>query len=84
MEKCGSKGIIHIYCNLFYKIKVKNNNKNNKGQNPNNNNEKIIYEYYELMEKADMDWEKEICERRKNSNFYTENELLKILFQLVN
>ena len=81
--KCGSKGIIHIYCNLFYKIKVKNNNKNNKGQNPNNNNEKIIYEYYELMEKADMDWEKEICERRKNSNFYTENELLNILFQLV-
>ena len=83
IEKCGSKGIINIYCNLFYKIKVKNNNKNSKGQNANNNNEKIIYKYYELMEKADMDWEKEICERRKNNNFYSENELLNILFQLV-
>ena len=81
IKKCGTKGIINLYGVLSYKIKVKNDNNNE--QSVNNNNGKIIYEYYELMEKADMDWEKEICERRKNNNFYTENELLNILFQLV-
>jgi serine/threonine protein kinase len=58
-------------------------NDNNNEQSVNNNNGKIIYEYYELMEKADMDWEKEICERRKNNNYYTKKELLNIIFQLV-
>ena len=35
------------------------------------------------MEKADKDWEKEISERRKVYNFYTQKELLNIIFQLV-
>ena len=81
IKKCGTKGIIHLYGGLSYKIKVKNDNNNE--QSVNNNNGKIIYEYYELMEKADMDWEKEICERRKNNNYYTKKELLNIIFQLV-
>ena len=80
LKKTGNKGIIHLYCNLCYKIKSKN-----KGNNVNNVNNKdnIKYEYYELMEKAEMDWEKEINERRKTDKYYTQNELLDIIFQLI-
>ena len=35
------------------------------------------------MEKAEMDWEKEINERRKTDKYYTQNELLDIIFQLI-
>ena len=80
LKKTGNKGIIYLYCNLCYKIKSKN-----KGNNVNNVNNKdnIKYEYYELMEKAEMDWEKEINERRKTDKYYTQNELLDIIFQLI-
>ena len=78
--KTGSKGVIKLYCNLCYKIKCKNNN-NNIGII--NNNENIQYEYYVLMEKAENDWEKDIYERRKTDNYYTQKELLNIIFQLI-
>ena len=81
IKKCGSKGVIHPFCNLCYKIKVKKNVKNE--QNLIINKEYFKYEYYELMEKADKDWEKEICKRRENDNYYTQNELINIIFQLV-
>ena len=77
--KTGSKGVIKLYCNLCYKIKPKNNI----NIQVFNNNENIQYEYYILMEKAEKDWEKEICQRRKTDNYYTENELLNITFQLI-
>jgi hypothetical protein len=36
-----------------------------------------------LMEKGDHDWEKEIINRKKSNNYYTEQELLYILVNLV-
>ena len=79
LKKTSNKGIIHLYCNLFYIIKCKNKGNNSK----NVNNKDIQYEYYSLMEKAEMDWEKEINERRKIDKYYTQKELLDIIFQLV-
>ncbi len=80
INKTKNKGIINLYSNLCYKVKLKNNNKE---QNINNNDDKIFYEYYELMEKADKDWENEISERRNKDNYYTEKELLNIMKQLI-
>jgi len=41
------------------------------------------YQYYELMEKAERDWDQEISVRSKYNLFYKESELLTILSQLV-
>ena len=39
--------------------------------------------YYTLLEVAEIDWEKEIFFRRKRKNFYNEQEILNILYQLI-
>ena len=39
--------------------------------------------YYEVLELADRDWEQEIILRRKHFSYYSENELINILLQLV-
>ena len=39
--------------------------------------------YYEVLELADRDWEQEIILRRKHFRYYSENELINILLQLV-
>ncbi len=41
------------------------------------------YHYYVLMEMADRDWEKELFERQKYKQFYSEKELFKIMNQLI-
>ena len=41
------------------------------------------YNYYELMEIGERDWEKEIISRSKSSSYYTENELFNIASQLI-
>ena len=82
IEKTDCQGIINIYCNLCYKVEIKDNT-NFKTENNDNSNNNFRYEYFELMEKADKDWETEISERRKCYNFYTQKELLNIIFQLV-
>ena len=41
------------------------------------------YFYYEIMELAEKDWEKEIKKRNQNLNYYTENELINIMTQLI-
>ena len=41
------------------------------------------YALYVLMELAVSDWEKEILERKKNNNYYSEYELMTILHSLV-
>ena len=41
------------------------------------------YNYYELMEIGDQDWEKEINTRRQSNSYYTEKELNNILYQLI-
>ena len=79
IKKTGNEGLIYLYGNLcFKKSKPKINNINN--ENVNNINE---YIYYELMEKAERDWDKEINIRAQNKFYYTENELLNIINQLI-
>ena len=41
------------------------------------------YNYYELMEKGNRDWEKEISIRRNKELYYTESELFSISRQLI-
>ena len=41
------------------------------------------YNYYELMEIGDQDWEKEINIRRQSNSYYTEQELNSIFYQLI-
>ena len=41
------------------------------------------YALYVLMELATSDWEKEILERKKTNNYYSEYELMSIFFSLV-
>ena len=48
--------------------------KNNYGQE---------YQYYELMEKAERDWDQEINVRSQYNLFYKESELLNIMSQLI-
>ena len=78
--KC--KGVIHLYGNLCFK-----NNKHIDNININNNFINLINEthfiYYELMEKAQRDWDKEINIRRQYKLYYTEKELLNIMTQLI-
>ena len=41
------------------------------------------YALYVLMELATSDWEKEIAERKRTNNYYSEYDLMSILFSLV-
>ncbi len=45
--------------------------------------DKTTYVMYILMDLAIRDWEKEIIERSKSENYYKENELIKILKELI-
>ena len=42
-----------------------------------------LYEFYELMELAEKDWEKEITRRRDMQQFYSEYELMEIFRHLI-
>ena len=46
-------------------------------------NEYGLYEFYELMELAEKDWEKEIIRRRDSQQFYQEYELMDIFRHLI-
>ena len=41
------------------------------------------YYYYEVLELAERDWEQEIIIRRRNLKYYSEHELINIMWQLV-
>ena len=47
------------------------------------NNFGLDYQYYELMEKAERDWDQEINVRSQYNLYYKESELLNILTQLI-
>ena len=87
IRKTSTKGLINLYGNLYIKkayIKNKDNIKdgnNNKDIQKNNNN--LIYIYYELMEKAERDWDKEINKRSQLHLYYTQKEILDIMKQLI-
>ena len=42
-----------------------------------------MYLYYELMEKAEKDWNTEITSRNKVGIYYTEKEIINIMDQLI-
>ena len=44
---------------------------------------KGYYDFFEIMELAEIDWDKEIANRSKFQFFYDENELMKIMKQIV-
>ena len=43
----------------------------------------LEYQYYELMEKAERDWDQEINLRNKCNTYYKESEILNIMKQLI-
>ena len=47
------------------------------------NKKKGYYDFFEVMELAEIDWDKEIENRRKFQFYYDENELMKIMKQIV-
>ena len=47
------------------------------------NKKDLVYQYYELMEKAERDWDQEINMRNKYNNYYKESEILNIMRQLI-
>ena len=48
------------------------------------NNKNGLYDFYEIMEYAEKDWEQEIIDRARYHLFYQENELLGIMAQIIN
>ena len=78
--KTKCRGVIRLYGNLCFKNIKQKNNINDNGINLINETHFI---YYELMEKAQRDWDKEINIRRTHKLYYTENELLNIMTQLI-
>ena len=72
VKDTGCKGIIKLYGNLCFK------NISNKENIPYNE-----YIYYELMEKAEQDWDNEIRERSLTNKYYSEKEIIDIIFQLI-
>ena len=47
-------------------------------------NKNGLYDFYELMEYAEKDWEQEIIDRASYHLFYQENELIAIMAQIIN
>ena len=83
VKKTGSQGVINLYGNLCFKNKNKVNLITNNFDNDVKNIKVNEYIYYELMEKAERDWDKEINVRSQYQLFYKENELIKIINQLI-
>ena len=83
VNKTGNKGVINLYGNLCFKNKNKVNLFTNNFDNDVKNIKVNEYIYYELMEKAERDWDKEINIRSQYQLFYKENELVKIINQLI-
>ena len=83
IKKTGNNGVINLYGNLCFK----NKNKIDIITNNNNNDIQKIkvneYVFYELMEKAERDWNKEINIRSQYNLYYKEKELINIIKQLV-
>ena len=82
VKDTGSKGVINLYGNLCLKKKVDNKNIS-MNDNKINSPPIYMYLYYELMEKAEKDWNTEISSRNKVGIYYTEKEIINIMDQLI-
>ena len=84
VKKTGNKGVINLYGNLCFKNKNKINITTKNIYNDDVKNIKVNeYIYYELMEKAERDWDKEINVRSQYQLYYTEKEIMNIIHQLI-
>ena len=75
LKKTRNNGVVKIYGSLSKEIE-ENTEKNKENKN-------YEYNFYVLMEVAEIDWEKEINNRKQAKNFYTEGEIYKIMRQLI-
>ena len=82
VKKTGNKGVINLFGNLCYKNKNKINIITNNINNEMKNIQVNEFIYYELMEKAERDWDKEINIRSQYQLYYTEQEIINIINQL--
>ena len=83
VKKTGNKGVINLFGNLCYKNKNKINIITNNINNEMKNIQVNEFIYYELMEKAERDWDKEINIRSQYQLYYTEQEIINIINQLI-
>ena len=83
IKRTGNHGVINLYGNLCFKNKNKINIATTNINNDIENIKVNEYIYYELMEKAERDWDKEINVRSEYSLYYTEEEIKNIMNQLI-
>lgn len=83
VKKTANKGVINLYGNLCFKNKNKINITTKNIFNENKNIKVNEYIFYELMEKAERDWDEEISVRSKYELYYTEKEIMNIINQLI-
>ena len=82
VKNTGSKGVINLLGNLCIKKQV-DNKMMSMNKNKINFPLNYMYLYYELMEKAERDWNTEITSRNKVGIYYTEKEIINIMNQLI-
>ena len=80
IQTTGNKGVIILYGNLCFKVKKEKDDHKDKIIKLVNKNKFI---YYQLMEKAELDWNKEINFRTEYKLYYTEKEIINIMTQLI-
>ena len=73
LKKTGNNGVVKIYGSQCKEIEDQDKSENKDYE----------YNFYVLMELADIDWEKEINNRKLSKNYYTEGEIYKIMRQLI-
>ena len=73
IKKTESNGVIKIFGTQCNEIENNLDDLDNKYE----------YNFYVLMELADIDWEKEINKRKITKNYYTESEIHNIMRQLI-
>ena len=83
IKRTGNRGVINLYGNLCFKNKNKINIATTNIYNDVKNIKVNEFIYYELMEKAERDWDKEINVRSEYSLYYTEKEIINIMNQLI-
>ena len=83
IKKTGNRGVINLFGNLCFKNKNKINIATTNIYNDVKNIKVNEFIYYELMEKAERDWDKEINVRSEYSLYYTEKEIINIMNQLI-
>ena len=74
IKKTENNGVVKIYGSQYNEVDENLYKKDKKDYE---------YEFYVLMELAEIDWEKEINKRKISKNYYTEGEIYKIMRQLI-